>query len=95
MKESNETINAPANRITAAAIMRSGAVFTGLRHGLIIKEMVDTGFLTDINKPVLDREQGFVDSNGIYWDRQNACVIAKSAGQVLLDHGTLYSEDLW
>lgn len=81
--------------IVIAAIKRDGIVFTGLRHGHIIRDMVECGFLTDINKPVLDQEQGFVDDLGNYIPRPQATAIAVEAGQVKEGHGTLYSEDLW
>jgi hypothetical protein len=82
-------------KIIAAAIKRDGIVFTGVRHGHIIKSMVDVGFLTDMNKPVLGHEQGFIDERGEYWNREESRQIAIYAGQIKPDHGTLYSEDLW
>lgn len=82
-------------RIVIAAIKRDGVVFTGLRHGHIIRDMVECGFLTDIKKPVLQEEQGFVDTNGIYLSREAARVYAIKSKQVQPNHGTLYSEDLW
>lgn len=82
-------------RIVAAAVKRDGVVFTGVRHGFVIKSMVDVGFLTDMNKPVLGHEQGFIDSRGNYWSREDAWQVAYEAGQISKDHGTLYSEDLW
>jgi len=82
-------------KIIIAAIKRDGIVFTGLRHGHIIRDMVECGFLTDMNKPVLGHEQGFVDENGDYWDREESRQIAIHGGQIKPDHGTLYSEDLW
>lgn len=84
-------------RIVAAAIKRHGdpVVFTGVRHGHIIKSMVDVGYLTDMNRPVLGTEQGFIDNEGTYWNRAEALVIAMAADQVSSEHSTLYSEDLW
>lgn len=82
-------------RIVAAAIQRDGVVFTGVRHGYIIQQMVDVGYLTDMNKPVLGSEQGFIDSRGNYWSRENAWQVAFEAGQIKKGHSTLYSEDLW
>lgn len=82
-------------RIVIAAVRRDKVVFTGKRHGHIIRDMVDVGFLTDMNKPILGHEQGFVDSDGNYWDRTESRQIAIHAGQIEPDHGTLYSEDLW
>jgi hypothetical protein len=82
-------------RIVAAAIKRDGVVFTGVRHGHIIRDMVDVGFLTDMNKPVTYAEQGFIDSRGNYWQRDDAWQVAFEAGQIEKEHSTLYSEDLW
>lgn len=82
-------------RLVAAAIKRDGVVFTGDRHGHIIKQMVTVGFLTDMTHPVLFDEQGFIDSQGKYWSRDEAWKIAYEAGQITEGHGTLYSEDLW
>ena len=45
-------------------------------------------------------DQGFLTNTGRYVDRQEAYVIAKAAGQILVKTGsahvpTLYSEDVW
>ncbi len=83
-------------RIVIAAIRCDGIVFTGLRHGHIIRDMVECGFLDKIEEgPARTKDQGFVDSNGIYLTREAARVYAIKAGQVPPNHGTLYSEDLW
>jgi hypothetical protein len=82
-------------RIVAAAVKRDGVVFTGVRHGHVIRDMVAVGFLTDIKKPILYSEQGFIDSRGNYWQRDDAWQVAFEAGQITAEHGTLYSEDLW
>lgn len=82
-------------RIVAAAIQRDGIVFTGVRHGYIIQQMVDVGFLKDIKKPVTYDEQGFIDNNNKFIKRDDATAVAVASGQVKPDHGTLYSEDLW
>lgn len=83
-------------RIVAAAICKNGIVFTGVRHGHIIRDMVAVGFLSDIKKDyVSGDEQGFIDNNGIYVSREHARTIAIHSGQIKPDHGTLYSEDLW
>jgi len=83
-------------RIVAAAIRRGGCTFTGTRHGFIIRQMVDTGFLTDRRQPIRDSEQGFLNSNNQFVSREKAKVQAIRAGQLDKKHkGTLYSEDLW
>lgn len=83
-------------RIVIAAIEKNGNVFTGLRHGFIIRDMVNSGFIKDLEKDrVYADEQGFVDSNNVFLSRASARLIAIEAGQIDKDHGTLYSEDLW
>lgn len=95
IETSSELTELKSRKIVAAAIKRDGIVFTGVRHGLIIRDMVSVMFLTDMNKPVLMSEQGFIDSNGKYWQREDAWDVAYKAGQIKKNHGTLYSEDLW
>ena len=83
-------------RIVIAAVKCDGIVFTGLRHGHIIRDMVGCGYLTDIKEgPEKTKDQGFVDNHNRYFNREEARVIAIEAGQIDKDHGTLYSEDLW
>lgn len=96
IRETMEKAEKPKNRIVIAAIKKNGIVFTGLRHGFIIRDMVNSGFIKDPNKDhVYAEEQGFVDANNIFLTREGARGIAIQAGQIKPDHGTLYSEDLW
>lgn len=47
-------------------------------------------------KKVLDvKQQGFYTSYGRFVDRKEALKIAKDAGQIELENGILYSEDLY
>ena len=47
-------------------------------------------------KKVLDvNQQGFYTSYGRFVDRKEALKIAKDAGQIELENGILYSEDLY
>lgn len=80
--------------IVIGAIKHRGVVFTGLRHGFIIKDLVDCGFLTEKGS-IKDSEQGFVDSENVFHTREAAWAIAFKSGQITKDHGTLYTEDLW
>jgi len=83
-------------RVIAAAIKFNGVVFTGDRHGHIIKYMVQIGVLKDMKRDkILDKHQGFIDEKGEFWDRDESRRIAIVAQQVWHDHGVLYSEDLW
>lgn len=82
--------------IVIAAIKKNGVVFTGLRHGHIIRDMVECGFLDDMVRDYVEMdEQGFVDDLGNYLTRKQARLIAIEAGQISSRHGMLYSEDLW
>ncbi len=86
----------PERRIVCAAVKKYGVVFTGVRHGYIIKSMVDVGFLKDVKKDyVQPSEQGFVDNENNYLSREEAREVAIKSGQIKDSHGTLYSEDLW
>lgn len=48
-----------------------------------------------IGRPVSPDEQGFLTSAGRYVDRDDAYLIAASAGQVDFEPRHLFSEDLW
>lgn len=71
-------------------------VYTGYRHGDIIKAMVE---LYGITPPVDGEryEQGFVTSTGEFVDRVEGAAIAIAAGQIkaLKWPPLLYSEDLY
>lgn len=83
-------------KIIAAAIRWRGAVFTGVRHGEIIEQIVKLGQITEEERPITGEPQGFIDEFGIFRTRAIAKLMAISAGQIKADHkGELYSEDLW
>lgn len=79
--------------ILAAAILKDGVIYTGKRHGHIIR---DTPEHFDVGtKPNV---QGFVDHEGNFLNREEGALHAKLCGQVekLKFHSTeLCSEDLW
>lgn len=75
--------------------MHRGVVFTGVRHGLIIKQIVDLGLLDESERPIIGEQQGFIDNTGLFWLRAQARQIAIKSRQIDPDHGVLYSEDLW
>jgi len=77
-------------RIVAAAIMQDGIVYTGTRHGFIIR---DIHLMTGI-KPV-DGQQGFVTSKGEFVSREIAADIAARSGQMPCKVVRLFSEDVW
>ena len=78
--------------IIASAIKHNGIVFTGFRHNEIIHYLIQLGY----KKPIPNNEQGFIDSNGTFYDRDNARMLAKITKQLPKDFNKiLTSEDLW
>jgi len=79
-------------RIVAAAIMYNGTIYTGKRHANIMQAIWDElGDLVYINQ----ESQGFIDNNGAFWNRFQACAIAHRAGQTHKHGCNITSEDLW
>lgn len=84
--------------IIAAAIQRGPVIFTGTRHGLIIQQMVDVGFVRELPKDrVMSAEQGFLTSDGRFVSRAEGMQIAVGSGQLEYKEQfpELFSEDLW
>jgi hypothetical protein len=79
-------------RIKEAAILREGVIWTGHRHGDVIKKIIAA--LGDEAKPVKEK-QGFVTECGKFVDRKEAAKIALAAGQVKELYPILMSEDLY
>lgn len=88
--------------IICAAIKdtRTNAVFGGIRHGSIYSSMRDAG----ITPPHEFAIEGFLDSNGKFYDRNEAFNIAMNNGQLSAStrqlkreryENELYSEDLY
>ena len=83
-------------RIFQAAIKFEDVIYTlkkPNRHEDIIKHMADDlGMKTPITG-----EQGFLDSNGNFINREDALVLARSTGQLLKEYHPkyLFSEDVW
>lgn len=85
-------------KIAQAAINYNGFIVTGARHTCpIIRMQIDSigaEFLHEWNGGKRGT-QGFTDQYGNFYDRKQAYVIAKAAGQIIYeDHtpGTLFSE---
>lgn len=82
--------------VEAAAIRRDRRVWSlppPARHHHIMDYMIERGV-----QPPINREQGFVLSNGEFVDRTEARLVAASAGQLLstASKGSLlFSEDVW
>ena len=72
------------------------------RHGKGFEILRDLGFAPRTKYKVI--AQGFIDHDGIFWDRKSALILAKECGQLSQttawykeDHNQdeLYSEDLY
>lgn len=73
--------------ITLAAIEYGGVIYTGKRHHLIIKDMVNSQVPGGAKR---FHNQGFVTNEGEYLNRKEAARIALLAGQI---EKLSYSED--
>jgi hypothetical protein len=79
-------------KIIAAAILERGRVWTGIRHHLIIRDIVAE--LGQGAAPILG-EQGFVTDDGRFVEREEAAKIAFDAGQIGQPKKYLFSEDVF
>lgn len=79
-------------RIKEAAIQLDGKVWTGRRHHLVIRSIIDA--LGADAAPVIG-VQGFVTECGKFVEREEAARIAFEAGQTTKLLPTLFSEDLY
>lgn len=79
------------NKIEQAAVKVGDVVYTGKRHGQIMLDVQEKHPGTKITQDM----QGFVDSNGKFWNRFQAGAIAFNAGQTNVRRTRLLSEDLW
>lgn len=85
-------------KIAAAAIRFEGVLYSlppPHRHHHIIRLIVDT---TGV-KSIMHEEQGFIDDQGNFLDRETAMKVAQAAGQIIDGRAPvlreLYSENLW
>jgi hypothetical protein len=79
--------------IVESAILFQGRMFTGRRHHDVIHKIV-----LELEVPRVVGKQGFVTSEGVFVDREQAAKIALASGQVkkLQFHSReLFSEDLY
>jgi hypothetical protein len=80
-------------RIKEAAVMHDGKVWTGRRHGDVIKRIIETcGRQVG---PITQAQQGFVTECGAFLSRAEAAKVAFDAGQVPELYPILMSEDLY
>lgn len=79
--------------IEYAAISRNGQILTGKRHAPLIFHAI---FKLGWKEPIRQDEQGFVDSEGKFHNRQESLEIAIKSGQIRPDfNNVLLSEYLW
>lgn len=86
-------------RIVAAALRRKGLIFSApppARHHTLMHAA--DGLFGSKHKPFLPSEQGFLGSDGKFYSRRAAKLLAFSAGQatsISQPSAELFSEDLW
>lgn len=73
--------------IKAAAILLNGIQYTGKRH----REIVAANQRINLKKG----QEGFITSQGLFVDREQAAKIAHVNGQIKKPKKSLKSEDLW
>lgn len=78
--------------IKAAAIIHDGKPWTGYRHHLIMRDIVE---VCGPQVAPINGEQGFVTDDGRFVDREEAAKIAFESGQMPSHVKRLFSEDLW
>lgn len=87
--------------IVSSAIIINGQILTGKRHHNIFQKAKADGI---DRLDAIRGEQGFVDENGKFYNREDAAKHAIECGQVkegeavaihIFDGKTLYSEDLY
>lgn len=66
--------------ITKASILKNGKTFTGKCHDSIIRDNV-FGFFRK-NGDGTKCEKGFVDSDGNFWNQEDAAFLAYEYGQI-------------
>ena len=91
------------NKIIAVAVrLEDGSMFVKerpFRHHNVFHMMYDD---FDVSSDMLENsEQGFLDNRGMFLNRKEAYILAKTNGQLLqrkagqYDGNELFSEDLW
>lgn len=77
--------------ILAAACRKNGVTYIGLRHDLILNNARPKGSLKA-------SEQGFIDTDGNFLNREEAGIHAIACGQIKslkYQERDLFSEELW
>jgi hypothetical protein len=78
--------------IAAAAILERGKIWTGTRHHLIIRDIIQA---RGKEEGYVSGEQGFVTDKGQFVNRRQAAIIAFNAGQIPNRKEELFSEDIF
>jgi hypothetical protein len=78
-------------RIVECAIEQDGVIYRGGRHYTISRTMC---LALKRDRP-LKGQQGFIASNGKFYNREVSAGIAFAAGQIGRIKKELYSEDIW
>ena len=89
----NKLDNTRPTKIVAAAVLKDGYVWTGLRHAELIHQVFE-----DTGKRVFQEEQGFWTDDNRFVMREAAAQVAWKAGQLPKDYPcnkVLLSEYLW
>jgi hypothetical protein len=85
----------PVKLVVCAAIRKSGHIICGARH----YDQIMRSALYLMNEKPIRWEQGFIDQRGNFLTREEAWMVADSAGQIRRrcggDEGHLYSENLY
>ena len=87
--------NYSGNDITAAAIRVGNVIYTGYRHGKILRDICDQAAATDTMPRITQPMQGFIDALGHFLNREEAARVAYLAGQIKKPKTCLLSEDIW
>lgn len=88
----------PARIVAAACRLPSGAIVSfppPARHHTVLHALAADGFKAI---GISGKNQGFVTDAGEYVTREQACSIARAAGQIIEKTGPadqLFSEDVW
>lgn len=76
--------------ITKAAILKNETIFTGKSHDIIIRNNVFGFFKRNVDGTKC--EQGFVDDEGNFWNKEDAAFLAYEYGQINKEVNRLTSE---
>lgn len=77
--------------VAAAVLVNNDFYVTGHRHADCYEKLYRKGINVSTAKTV----DGFVDDEGHFYNRIDAAIVARLAGQIVDPIITLYSEDLW